>query len=129
MFDGAGFVRGVLRKRLAARLRQHYPEIEVTTGSTDPLGFDLVVNATPLGMKEGYPMPLEVSRLSARTFVVKLVMKTETTALLAEAILRGCNVRVGSDMLFEQTPAYLEFFGRPSTSADEHRSLATLQYQ
>lgn len=173
MFDGAGFVRGVLRKGLvlkgaralvvgsggvgcaiaaslaaeglsalalfdvnaeateglAARLRQHYPQIDVTTGSTDPAGFDLVVNATPLGMNEGDPMPLDVSRLSARTFVGEVVMKTETTAFLAAAIARGCKVQVGSDMLFEQIPAYLEYFGLPSTHADELRALATLQYQ
>ena len=173
MFDGAGFVRGVLRKGLvlkgaralvvgsggvgcaiaaslaaeglsalalfdvnadaaeglAARLRQHYPQIDVTTGSTDPAGFDLVVNATPLGMNEGDAMPLDVSRLSASTFVGEVVMKTETTAFLAAAIARGCQVQVGSDMLFEQIPAYLEYFGLPSTHADELRALATLQYQ
>jgi shikimate dehydrogenase len=79
-------------------------------------------------MNEGDPMPLDVSRLSASTFVGEVVMKTETTAFLAEAILRGCKVQVGLDMLFEQIPAYLEFFGLPSTDADELRSLATLQY-
>jgi len=37
-------------------------------------------------------------------------------------------VQVGSDMLFEQIPAYLEFFGLPSTTAEELRSLAQLSY-
>ena len=49
---------------LAGRLRQHYPKLEVSTGSNDPAGFDLVVNATPLGMKAGDAMPVDVSRLS-----------------------------------------------------------------
>lgn len=172
MFDGAGFVRGVLRKGLvlqgaralvvgsggvgsaiaaslaaeglsalalfdvnsqaaeglANRLRQHYPALEVTTGSTDPVGFDLVVNATPLGMNAGDAMPLDVSRLSADTFVGEVVMKSETTAFLAAAMARGCKVQVGSDMLFEQIPAYLEFFGLPSTTPEELRAVATLQY-
>jgi shikimate dehydrogenase len=37
-------------------------------------------------------------------------------------------VQVGSDMLFEQIPAYLEFFGFPTTTADVLRSVATLNY-
>ena len=34
---------------LAGRLRQHQPRIDARSGSKDPAGFDLVVNATPLG--------------------------------------------------------------------------------
>ena len=45
---------------LAARLREHYPALRVTTGSKDPAGFDLIVNATPLGMKDGDPIPFDV---------------------------------------------------------------------
>ena len=42
---------------LAQRLRENYPELEANTGSADPSGYDVVVNATPLGMKEGDPLP------------------------------------------------------------------------
>lgn len=172
MFDGEGFVRGVLRKGmklqgaralvvgaggvgcaiaaslaaagvatlglfdvntasaegLAGRLRQHYAALQVTTGSNDPVGFDLVVNATPMGMNAGDPMPMDVSRIASSTFVGEVVMKTEMTAFLAVAAERGCRVQIGSDMLFEQIPAYLEFFGMPSTTPEELRSLATLNY-
>ena len=55
-------------------------------------------------------------------------MKTEMTAFLAAAQTRGCPVQVGSDMLFEQIPAYLEFFGFPSTTPDVLRSVAQLSY-
>ncbi len=113
---------------LAQRLRQHYPSLVVSTGSNDPAGFDLVVNAAPLGMNAGDPMPMDVSRIAPQTFVGEVVMKSETTAFLAAAMARGCRVQVGSDMLFEQIPAYLEFFGLPSTTADVLRSIATLKY-
>ena len=113
---------------LGERLRQHYPALQVSTGSNDPAGFDLVVNATPLGMNPGDPMPMEVSRIDARTFVGEVVMKTEMTAFLEAARVRGCAVQIGSDMLFEQIPAYLEFFGLPGTTPDELRSLSTLAY-
>jgi shikimate dehydrogenase len=35
---------------------------------------------------------------------------------------------VGTDMLFEQIPAYLEYFDLPSTTADELRRVAQLSY-
>ena len=44
---------------LAARLRQHYPRLQVSTGSNDPASCDLVVNATPLGMNDDDPLPLD----------------------------------------------------------------------
>ena len=172
MFDGAGFVRGVMRKGvklqgakvlvvgsggvgcaiaaslaaegiaaiglydtnaascegLAGRLRKHYPQLQVTMGSNDPTAYGLVVNATPMGMNEGDPLPMDVSCLAPSTFVGEVVMKTEMTAFLAAAKARGCAVQVGSDMLFEQIPAYLEFFGFPSTTPEHLRSVARLQY-
>ena len=113
---------------LAQRIRQHYPNIDVATGSNDPAGFDLVVNATPMGMNEGDPLPLDVSRLSPETFVGEVVMRQETTAFLAAAQARGCRTQVGSDMLFEQIPAYLEYFDFPTATAQELRRLARLSY-
>jgi shikimate dehydrogenase len=172
MFDGEGFVRGVLRKgfklqgtrvlvagaggvgsaiaaslaaagvaaislfdlnadaaeALAGRLRAHYPALQVATGSNDPAGHDLVVNATPMGMNEGDPLPMDVSRIAPGTFVGEVVMRTEMTAFLNAAQLRGCPVQVGSDMLFEQIPAYLEYFNLPTTTPDVLRAVARLQY-
>lgn len=113
---------------LAQRLRTHYPAIAVHTGSRDPAGFDLVVNATPLGMNPGDPLPVDMDRIDPRSFVGEVVMKAETTAFLAAARARGCRVQVGTDMLFEMIPAYLEFFGFPTTTAETLRSVARLEY-
>ena len=172
MFDGEGFVRGVLRKgcklagaralvvgaggvgsaiaaslaaagagalalfdahaesatSLAARINAHYPAITVSTGSNDPAGFDLVVNATPMGMNDGDALPLDVARLDAATFVGEVVMKSEMTAFLKAAAARGCRCQIGTDMLFEQIPAYLEFFGLPTTTPEHLRAVAKLSY-
>lgn len=172
MFDGEGFVRGVLRKGrelsgqkvlvagsggvgsaiaaslakagvaelslfdrhepsmqgLAVRLRQAYPNLIVNTGSNDPAGYDLVVNATPLGMKEDDPLPMDVSRIDPSTFVGEVVMKTEITPFLAAVRERGCQFQVGTDMLFEQIPAYLEFFGFRTATPDELRAVARIAY-
>ena len=172
MFDGEGFVRGVLRKgltlqgarvlvvgsggvgcaiaaslagagiaaitlydvndasakALGARLKEHHPQIDVQTGSNDPQGYDLVVNATPMGMNPGDPLPIDMDRVSSNTFMGEVVMKTEITPFLAAARAKGCATQVGTDMLFEQIPAYLEFFGLPTTTAENLRALATLKY-
>jgi shikimate dehydrogenase len=172
MFDGEGFVRGVLRKgmvlqgasslvvgsggvgcaiaaslalagiarialfdvnttsceALAQRLRDNYPALVVDTGSNDPAGFDLVVNATPMGMEVGDPLPMDVSRIASTSFVGEVVMKTEMTAFLQASKDRGCRVQIGTDMLFEQIPAYLEFFGFATTTAEHLRDVAQLAY-
>ncbi len=115
-------------KSLASRLAMHYPELAVSTGSSDPTGYDIVVNATPLGMNEGDPLPIDMSRVAPTTFVGEVVMKAEVTPFLRAARERGCQTQVGTDMLFEQIPAYLEFFGFGTTTPDELRAVAQLQY-
>lgn len=171
-FDGAGFVRGVLRRgrqlkgarvlisgsggvgsaiaaslaaagvselalydtraesaeALGRRLREHYPALVVRTGSNDPDGFDVVVNATPMGMKEDDPLPFDVARIAPSCFVGEVVMKSEYTPLLRAAIDKGCEVQVGTDMLFEMIPAYLEFFGFGHATPEELRLTAKLAY-
>jgi shikimate dehydrogenase len=111
---------------LAERLHAHYPDMRIETGSKDPEGYDLVVNATPLGMKDDDPLPMDVERIAPSTFVGEVVMKQTITPFLAAAQARGCPIQVGSDMLFEQIPAYLEFFGFGETTPDELRAVAQL---
>jgi len=113
---------------LADRLRRHYPALQVVTGSNDPAGYDLVVNGTPMGMNEGDPLPVDVSRIAPSTFVGEVVMKQEMTGFLRAVQARGCRFQVGTDMLFEQIPAYLEFFGFPTTTPEHLRSVAKLSY-
>jgi shikimate dehydrogenase len=112
---------------LGGRLREHYPDLEVSTGSKDPQGYDLVVNATPLGMNDGDPLPMDVDRIAPGTFVGEVVMKQEITPFLAAAKEKGCPVQVGTDMLFEQIPAYIEFFGYGATTAAELRAVSQIK--
>ena len=97
-------------------------------GSNDPAGWDIVVNATPLGMQPGDPMPVDIERIAPGTFVGEVVMTEEYTPLLRAARDKGCPVQVGTDMLFEMIPAYLEFFGYGTATADDLRSVAQIKY-
>ena len=88
----------------------------------------MIVNATPLGMKEGDALPFEVERIAPGTFVGEVVMKQAYTPLLQAAMARGCPVQLGTDMLFEMIPAYLEFFGLGGATPDQLRAVAQIQY-
>jgi shikimate dehydrogenase len=79
-------------------------------------------------MKADDPLPIDVARLAAKTFVGEVVMKQEITPLLKAARERGCRYQIGTDMLFEMIPAYLEFFGLGTTTPDELRAVAMVAY-
>jgi shikimate dehydrogenase len=113
---------------LADRLRAHYRNLEVRIGSKDPAGYEIVVNATPLGMKDSDPLPMDVSRIDPATLVGEVVMQQEHTPFLRLAREKGCDIQVGTEMLFEQIPAYLEFFGFGTTTSDELRAVAKITY-
>ena len=119
-------VNAASAERLAARLGAHYPALAIALGGKDPEGYEIVVNATPLGMKPGDPLPLDVARLAPETFVGEVVLAQATTAFLAAAQARGCRTQIGLDMLFAQIPAYLEYFGFPAATAAELRETAAI---
>lgn len=79
--------------------------------SSDPAGFSLVVHASPLGMKAGDPLPLDVSRLDADAELIDILMKNQPTPLVRAVRARGLNAWAGFEMLIQQAPLYLEFFG------------------
>jgi len=113
---------------LAARLCDHDPDVPVAICGHDPAGYDVVVNATPLGMRAADPLPFDPQRLDPHTFVADVVLAAEMTPLLRAAISRGCRHLIGTDMLFEQIPAYLDFFGYGATTPDELRATARISY-
>lgn len=131
---GAGVARIALhdvnlavRDSLAARLARHYPGLAVVTDPPDPAGHDIVVNATPLGMNEGDPLPLDAGRIAPASFVGEVVLSREVTPFLAAARARGCRTQTGLDMLYEMIPAYLEFFGFPVAPPETLRALARIR--
>ena len=70
----------------------------VVHGSADPSGFDIVLNATPMGMQTSDPYPLQVQQLRSSMFVGCVITQPATSPLVAAARERGCKTMTGADM-------------------------------
>lgn len=79
--------------------------------SSDPAAYDLVINASPLGLQASDPLPCDVARLPAHAAVLDILMKNQPTPLVRAVRARGLAAQPGFEMLIQQTPLYLEFFG------------------
>ncbi|MFJ4430964.1 shikimate dehydrogenase family protein [Pseudomonas sp. NPDC089395] len=84
---------------LVDRLSGLFPGVAFQVGSRDPVGHDLVINATSMGLRETDDYPCEVQHLVPGQIVAEIIMQPEHTALLAAAAQRGCRVHPGRPML------------------------------
>jgi shikimate dehydrogenase len=84
-------------------------------GAADPSGFAVVVNATPLGMSGGDPLPVDPVSLHAGQAVVDLVYHPADTPLLTAARLQGALAVNGLGMLLHQAArSFTLWTGRPA---------------
>ena len=98
-------------RSLVERLQPIAGASAVVAGSADPAGFDLVVNCTSMGLKPEDPMPFDPARVDAGAAVVDIIMSREPTPLLRACRERGLKAEAGFEMLVQQVPEYLRFFG------------------
>jgi shikimate dehydrogenase len=98
-------------EEVMARVAKFFPDRPIRLGAADPTGHDLVINATSLGLKAGDPLPLDTARLTPSMIVAEIIMKPETTSLLAAAKAKGATVHYGRHMLDQQIPLIADFFG------------------
>jgi shikimate dehydrogenase len=71
----------------------------INVGSNDPTGFDIVSNATPMGMAEGDPLPLDPAKLVPSMFVGDVVAGHGETPLMKAARATGCRTADGDAMV------------------------------
>ena len=116
--DGIGFVE-------AARAAGCKPEGlrarhggKVTVGSADPAGYDVVVNATPSGMRDGDPLPFDVSHLSRSAFVGDVITAPAVTPLIEAARRIGCHTQVGVGMFAAVCERMVDFLVADGPLAD-----------
>ncbi|MDE2370629.1 MAG: shikimate dehydrogenase [Burkholderiales bacterium] len=96
---------------LVARLQPLVGAAAVVADSADPAGYELIVNCTSQGLKAGDPLPFDPQRVDAGAAVVDIIMSREPTPLLAACRARGLRAEAGFEMLVQQVPEYLRFFG------------------
>ncbi len=82
---------------------------EIHAGTADPSGYDLVANATPLGMKAGDPLPVDVSKLASGTFVGCVITSPAVSPLIEAARRQGCPTSTGTDMYNALQSSMLDF--------------------
>jgi shikimate dehydrogenase len=154
MFDGEGFVRGLLDKgeqlegrrvlmfgaggaasaiacalaaagvasirivnpdpeqaaQVAHALGAAFPACDIAPATASRDGFNMVVNASPVGMKPGDGLPGDIGPLTPQTLVGDVVISKEPTALVRQAIASGCRWANGHDMHSGQIAAIMGFF-------------------
>jgi shikimate dehydrogenase len=96
---------------IIARLQAVYPGVSMSVVDASPAGYDLVINATSLGMKVGDPLPLDASGLSARQIIAEIIMTPVLTPLLLAAQAKGCQIQYGLPMLECQIELMADFMG------------------
>jgi shikimate dehydrogenase len=99
----------------AAALARRLEGAAVEVGVVDPMspGFDLLVNATPLGLRPDDPLPFEPTQMTSGTIVGDVVMGRTTSRLVSLARDAGCFAQAGTVLMDEQLPAMAEFFRLP----------------
>lgn len=84
------------------------------------LEFDVIVNATPLGMGEGDASPLAESEINAR-FLLEMVYTEPETPLAAIARAKGLHVIPGTEMFVTQGARQFEIWTGKPAPVDEMR--------
>ncbi|WP_233857597.1 shikimate dehydrogenase family protein [Paraburkholderia sp. HD33-4] len=96
---------------LARSVGERYGISTSAQRTNDAAGFEVVINATPLGLKADDPLPTAPERIESSAIVCDILMKNQPTPFLRAAMSKGNTVLPGFDMLILQSPLFLEFFG------------------
>ncbi|WP_298874747.1 shikimate dehydrogenase [uncultured Bradyrhizobium sp.] len=81
----------------------------VLAGSADPAGFDFVANATPAGMKDSDPLPVDVTRLAPSAYCGCVITQPEISPFIAQARKLGCITATGTDMYRQHQGIMVDF--------------------
>ena len=116
---------------VAQEIRKRYPKVKVALGFP-PGPVDLLLNATPLGLKPGDPLPLDEKQFPLRQAraVYDMIYNPAETPLLKAAKTAGCRTANGLGMLLHQGAKAFEIWTRQSAPLDVmRRALEAEVYQ
>lgn len=98
-------------KDLRGRLVPHFPGQDIEVVSVPPARFDIVLNATPLGMRATDPLPMPIQQIPAGAVVTDAVTAPPVTPFLKGARKNGHRIQSGREMVAGQAPLIAEYFG------------------
>jgi len=107
-------------EKLVSDLSEIRNNISILKNITELQDFDLLINATPLGLRTADPLPLDVSLLYSQQTVCDLIYKK--TSLLSQAEQRGCKTVGGLGMLLWQGVLAFELWTRTTPPVEIMRS-------
>lgn len=96
---------------LAASLKKHFSGQEVIAVLDPPEKFDIVMNATPIGMNSNDPLPMQIDKIPEGAAVADAVTSPPVTLFLEKAKKRGHLIQSGPEMVAGQAPLIAEYFG------------------
>jgi len=99
-------IDGEKSRRLVENIKRNYPKVDVSIASNvENLKIDkadILINATPVGMKESDPLLVKQEWLHKNLFVYDLIYNPSETKLLKMAKEAGCKCANGLGMLLYQ---------------------------
>ncbi len=96
---------------VAAKLDAFFDATVTAAESNAPEGFDLVINATPLGLDDNDALPVDVARMEPHAALFDILLRNQPSPLVRAARARGVHAQAGFEMLIQQMPHYLNYFG------------------
>lgn len=94
---------------LINKVRQNFPDCEIEAGPAMAHGHDIIINATPIGMKPSDGFPADIGAFSPSMTVVDVVLSTSQTPFLRAAASAGARIVPGTAITDSQAHAILEF--------------------
>lgn len=96
--------------KLIANLRAG-SDLAIERGTNTPVAQDLVINATPLGMREGDPLPVAIDAIDPSALVLEMVVEPRPTTLTQSARARGLMVVDGLNVVDQSLKVVTAYFG------------------
>ncbi|MHC2297951.1 shikimate dehydrogenase family protein [Rhizobium mongolense] len=95
---------------LVKRLLEFYPgRVAHVEEHPDLSDFPIVINATSTGLRDGDPLPMDITTLKSGTLVADVITKPAVTPLMIEADRRGALTHSGTEMLDGQLELLYRF--------------------
>ena len=118
---------GAKASALMARLRPAFPQTRFAIAEAPSGESDMIVNATPVGMRPEDGMPAQLGTLSPNTLVGDVVITPKPTPIIRHAMACGCRWVDGTEMHAGQIEAIMGFFTSRVAAARGTETAAGLQ--